>query len=144
MAKLNAEKPLTGDAKTAYEQLLKLKEEYGSIDQLNRDLEKQLKDAVTGTTTQSLADSIKEGILSGKKQFSDFADDIENFLRQGIIAGMSAKVIEPQIQKLQDELANMLGDGVLTEDEKKQFQEMYMKICVRSLSVFRPYQSDRS
>nr|DAO24312.1 MAG TPA: tail tape measure protein [Bacteriophage sp.] len=129
LAKLNAEKPLTGDAKTAYEQLLKLKEEYGSIDQLNRDLEKQLKDAVTGTTAQSLADSIKEGILSGKKQFSDFADDIENFLRQGIIAGMSAKVIEPQIQKLQDELANMLGDGVLTEDEKKQFQEMYMKIA---------------
>lgn len=129
LAKLNAEKPLTGDAKTAYEQLLKLKEEYGSIDQLNRDLEKQLKDAVTGTTAQSLADSIKEGILSGKKQFSDFADDIENFLRQGIIAGMSAKVIEPQIQKLQDELAGFLGDGVLTEDEKKQFQEMYMKIA---------------
>ncbi|MCT4127946.1 hypothetical protein HZP69_15855 [Elizabethkingia anophelis] len=129
LAKLNAEKPLTGDAKAAYEQLLKLKEEYGSIEALNRDLEKQLKDAVTGTTAQSLADSIKQGILSGKKQFSDFADDIENFLRQGIIAGMSAKVIEPQIQKLQDELANMLGDGVLTEDEKKQFQEMYMKIA---------------
>ncbi|MDX8555898.1 hypothetical protein OZ663_04430 [Elizabethkingia sp. HX CGY] len=129
LAKLNAEKPLTGDAKAAYEQLLKLKEEYGSIEALNRDLEKQLKEAVTGTTAQSLADSIKQGILSGKKQFSDFADDIENFLRQGIIAGMSAKVIEPQIQKLQDELANMLGDGVLTEDEKKQFQEMYMKIA---------------
>ncbi|MDV3665478.1 hypothetical protein CMU51_15615 [Elizabethkingia anophelis] len=129
LAKLNAEKPLTGDAKAAYEQLLKLKEEYGSIEALNRDLEKQLKDAVTGTTAQSLADSIKQGILSGKKQFSDFADDIENFLRQGVIAGMSAKVIEPQIQKLQDELANMLGDGVLTEDEKKQFQEMYMKIA---------------
>lgn len=132
LAKLNAEKPLTGDAKTAYEQLLKLKEEYGSIEALNRDLEKQLKDAVTGTTAQSLADSIKQGILSGKKQFSDFADDIENFLRQGIIAGMSAKVIEPQIQKLQDELAGFLGDGVLTEDEKRQFQEMYMKIATEA------------
>ena len=41
---------------------------------------------------------------------------------------MSAKVIEPQIQKLQDELAGFPGDGVLTEDEK-QFQEMYMKIA---------------
>ncbi|WP_407499614.1 hypothetical protein [Elizabethkingia anophelis] len=132
LAKLNAEKPLTGDAKAAYEQLLKLKEEYGSIEALNRDLEKQLKDAVTGTTAQSLADSIKQGILSGKRQFSDFADDIENFLRQGIIAGMSAKVIEPQIQKLQDELAGFLGDGVLTEDEKRQFQEMYMKIATEA------------
>ena len=69
MAKLNAEKPLTGDAKAAYEQLLKLKEEYGSIEALNRDLEKQLKDAVTGTTAQSLADSIKQGFCPVKTVF---------------------------------------------------------------------------
>ncbi len=132
LEKLNAEKPLTGDAKAAFEQLKKLRDEYGSIEDAQRELEKQLKDAVTGTTASALADSIKQGILSGKKQFADFADDIENFLRQGIIAGMSAKVIEPQIQKLQDELANFLGDGVLSEDEKKQFQEMYMKIATEA------------
>lgn len=126
---LNAKQPLTGDAKTAYEQLKKLRDEYGSIADAQRELEKQLKDAVTGTTAQALADSIRQGILSGKKQFADFSDDIENFLRQGIIAGMSAKVIEPQIQKLQDELANFLGDGILSEEEKLLFNEMYMKIA---------------
>lgn len=129
---LNAKKPLTGDAKEAYEQLKKLRDEYGSIEQAQRELEKQLKDTVTGTTAQALADSIREGILSGKKSFADFADDIENFLRQGIIAGMSAKVIEPQIQKLQDELYNFLGDGVLSSEEKAQFQQMYMKIAAEA------------
>ncbi|NAW52176.1 hypothetical protein GNY06_12590 [Elizabethkingia argentiflava] len=132
LARLNAEKPLTGDAKAAYEQLLKLKEEYISVEQLDMDYKKQLKDTITGTTAQSLGDSIREGILSGKKQFSDFADDIENFLRQGIISGMSAKIIEPQIQQLQDELAGFLGDGVITDDEKQQFQQMYMKIATEA------------
>ncbi|HFK5562059.1 TPA: hypothetical protein ACGZ9C_001706 [Elizabethkingia anophelis] len=129
LAKLNAEKPLTGDAKAAYEQLLKLREEYGSIEQMNRELEKQYKDTITGVTAQNIGDSIREGILSGKKSFADFADDIEDILRKGIIAGMEAKVIEPQMQKLQDALAEYLGDGVLTDDERKQFQEMYMKVA---------------
>lgn len=129
LAKLNAEKPLTGDAKAAYDQLLKLREEYGSIEQMNRELEKQYKDTITGVTAQNIGDSIREGILSGKKSFADFADDIEDILRKGIIAGMEAKVIEPQMQKLQDALAEYLGDGVLTDDERKQFQEMYMKVA---------------
>ncbi|CAM1341726.1 hypothetical protein [Tenacibaculum aestuarii] len=129
LEKLNRDKPLTGDAKLAYEQLKKLRDEYGSIEEAQRQLEKQLKDAVTGTTAQALAESIKQGIASGKKSFADFAEDIERFLRDAILAGMSAKVIEPEMQKLQDLLYDFLGDGVLTEDEKQQFQEMYMRIA---------------
>jgi hypothetical protein len=129
LEKINAEKPLTGDAKTAYEQLKQLRDEYGSIEEAQRELQKQLVDAVTGTTAQALADSIKEGILSGKKTFADFADDIEGFLRNAIIAGMSSKIIEPEMQKLQDQLYSFLGDGILTADEKQQFQDMYLRIA---------------
>ncbi|MGV0980419.1 hypothetical protein [Empedobacter falsenii] len=129
LEKLNAMKPLTGDAKEAYEQLKKLKEEYGSIDDALRQLEIDLKNAVTGTTSQSIADSIIEGIKSGKKSFADFADDIEGFLRNAILAGMSAKVLEPEMQKLQDLLYEMMGDGVLSEEERKQWQEMYLKLA---------------
>lgn len=129
LEKINADKPLTGDAKTAYEQLKQLRDEYGSIEDAQRELQKQLVDAVTGTTAQALADSIKEGILSGKKTFADFADDIEGFLRNAIIAGMSSKIIEPEMQKLQDQLYSFLGDGILTADEKQQFQDMYLRIA---------------
>lgn len=129
---LNAKTPLTGDAKTAYEQLKKLRDEYGSIADAQAELEKQLKDAVTGTTAQSLADSIREGLKSGKKSFADFANDIEGFLRDAVLAGISAKVIEPEIQKLQDALADMMGDGILSAEERKTFQDMYMKIVASS------------
>lgn len=128
LEKLNAKRPLTGDAKEAYEQLKKLKEEYGSIDEARMQAEIELKNIVTGTTADAIANSIREGIASGKKSFADFADDIEGFLRDAILAGMSARVIEPQIQELQDALYEMMGDGVLSGDEMKEFQEMYMKI----------------
>lgn len=129
LQKLNRDHPLTGDAKEAYEALKKLRDEYGSIDEAIKELHKQLVDTITGTTAQSLADSIKQGIESGKRTFADFAEDIEGFLRQAILAGMSAKILEPQMQKLQDLLYGFLGDDILTADEKKQFQEMYLKIA---------------
>lgn len=132
LEEINAKAPLTGDAKTAYEQLKKLRDEYGSIADAQAELEKQLKDAVTGTTAQSLADSIREGLKSGKKTFADFANDIEGFLREAVLAGISAKVIEPEIQKLQDALADMMGDGIISAEERKTFQEMYMKIVASS------------
>lgn len=132
LEQLNASNPLTGDAKTAYEQLKKLRDEYGSIADAQEELQRRLKDAITGTTAQTLADSIREGLKSGKKSFADFADDIEGFLRDAILAGISAKIIEPQIQQLQDALAVMLGDGILSADERAQFQAMYLAIVNQS------------
>lgn len=125
---INAQHPLSGDAKTAYEQLKKLRDEYGSFEAANKQLEIQLKNAITGTTAQTLADSIREGLKSGKKSFADFANDIEGFLRDAILAGISAKMIEPKIQELQDALAEMMGDGILSAEERAQFQAMYMAI----------------
>ncbi len=132
LEEINAMNPLTGDAKNAYEQLKKLRDEYGSFEEANRQLEIQLKNAISGTTAQSLADSIREGLKSGKKSFADFANDIEGFLRDAILAGISAKMIEPKIQELQDALADMMGDGILSAEERAQFQEMYMAIVNQS------------
>ncbi len=126
--KINAASPLSGDAKKAFEQLKKLKKEYGSIEEAQRQLQLQLEDTHLGFDASALANSITQGIKSGKKSFKDFAEDIEGFLQQAIISGMSAKVIEPQMKALQDKLYSMLGDGVLTEDEKKEWQNAYMKV----------------
>lgn len=128
LEKINGEKPLTGDAKTAYEQLVKLREEYGSIEEAQRQLQIELKNQVTGTTAQSIGDAIKTAALEGRDTFASVADDIEGFLRNAIIAGMNTKIIEPEIQKLQDKLYDFLGDGVITQDEKDSFQQMYANV----------------
>lgn len=132
LEKLNGEKPLTGDAKTAYDQLKKLRDEYGSIEEAQRQLQKQLKDAITGTTADSLADSIKQGIASGKKAFSDFADDIEGFLRNAVLAGLETKVFREKTQKLQDRLSEMMEDGTINNAEREEFNRLYMAIVEES------------
>lgn len=129
LEKLNSIMPLTGDAKEAYEQLKKLKEEYGSIEKAMRQLEIELQNRVTGTTAQALADSIRQGLSEGKRSFADFADDIEGFLRNAILSGMSTAILEPKMQELQDLLYNMLDDGVLTDEEREEFQTEYMKLA---------------
>lgn len=132
LEKLNGEKPLTGDAKTAYDQLKKLRDEYGSIEEAQRQLQKQLKDAITGTTADSLADSIKQGIASGKKAFSDFADDIEGFLRNAVLAGLETDIFREKTQKLQDRLAEMMEDGTINNAEREEFNRLYMAIVEES------------
>ncbi|MDY3429599.1 hypothetical protein PG662_08830 [Riemerella anatipestifer] len=126
LEKLNAEKPLTGDAKTAYEQLKKLRDEYGSIEAADRELKKQLREAITGTTADSLADSIKQGIASGKKSFADFADDIEGFLRNAVLAGLETDVFRRKTQELHEVMEEMLQDGVITSEERERFNQLYM------------------
>lgn len=132
LEKLNAEKPLTGDAKTAYEQLKKLRDEYGSIEAAKRELDKQLNEAITGTTADSLAESIKQGIASGKKSFADFADDIEGFLRNAVLAGLETDLFKTKTQKLHEALAEMMQDGVITAEEREQFNQLYMAIVEES------------
>ncbi|MCW0497793.1 hypothetical protein OKE63_01250 [Riemerella anatipestifer] len=132
LEKLNAEKPLTGDAKTAYEQLKKLREEYGSIENARRELDKQLREAITGTTADSIADSIKQGIASGKKSFADFADDIEGFLRNAVLAGLETDVFRKKTQELHEVMEEMLQDGVITSEERERFNQLYMAIVEES------------
>ncbi|MCW0514292.1 hypothetical protein OKE69_10715, partial [Riemerella anatipestifer] len=132
LEKLNAEKPLTGDAKTAYEQLKKLRDEYGSIEAADRELKKQLREAITGTTADSLADSIKQGIASGKKSFADFADDIEGFLRNAVLAGLETDVFRKKTQELHEVMEEMLQDGVITSEERERFNQLYMAIVEES------------
>ncbi|MFU2094345.1 hypothetical protein ACQ1P2_03760 [Ornithobacterium rhinotracheale] len=128
LEQIDAAKPLTGDAKEAYQHLKKLKDEYGSLEAANREYLKQLREAATGTTAQALADSIKQGIASGKKSFADFADDIEGFLRNAVLAGLDTTFFKEKVQALHEELEKMIGDGVITTDERDSFNQMYMAI----------------
>ncbi|MCK0204167.1 hypothetical protein MWN41_14210, partial [Ornithobacterium rhinotracheale] len=70
------------------------------------------REAATGTTAQALADSIKQGIASGKKTFADFAEDIEGFLRNAVLAGLDTTFFKEKVQALHEELEKMIGDGV--------------------------------
>lgn len=105
-----------------------MKEEYGSIEEANRNAELQMRDLLAGTTAESLADSIKQGVLSGKKTFADFADDIEGFLRNAVLAGLETDSFKERTQKLHEALSKFTSDGVITTEEREQFNQMYLSL----------------
>ncbi|MBT0552693.1 hypothetical protein J5305_11810, partial [Riemerella anatipestifer] len=74
----------------------------------------------------------KQGIASGKKSFADFADDIEGFLRNAVLAGLETDMFKEKTQKLHEALAEMMQDGVITDEEREQFNQLYMAIVEES------------
>ncbi|HLS12224.1 MAG TPA: hypothetical protein VK050_08680 [Flavobacteriaceae bacterium] len=135
LAELNSKKPLTGDAKTAYEQLLALKEEYGSLTRALEEYERQLKDVLAGTTAAALADGIIEGLKAGKRSIADFGDDIEEILRNAILSGLQDTIFKEAIQNLQDYIAEAMTDGELTQEEADEIRRMWEAIVNRSAEM---------
>lgn len=135
LAELNSKKPLTDDAKTAYEQLLALKEEYGSLTRALEEYERQLKDTLAGTTASALADGIIQGLKAGKRSIADFGDDIEEILRNAILSGLQDTIFKEAIQNLQDYIAEAMTDGELTQEEADEIRRMWEAIVNRSAEM---------
>lgn len=134
LEELNSKAPLKGKYKDLFEELQRLRDEFGSVNEAVAQLNQELINTTTGTTTDALASSIIQGLADGKRSFEDFADDIEGFLRDAILAGLSTSLFAEQIKKLQDDLAEML-EGGLTEEEAQAFKDAYMAIVNESKDV---------
>lgn len=66
---------MTDSAKVLFEQLQKLKEEGEDVAGMIDDLNEEMKESFTGTTVDSIADSILQGFAEGKRSAREFADD---------------------------------------------------------------------
>jgi DNA repair exonuclease SbcCD ATPase subunit len=100
--------------------------------QAQDDLEKlnqEYKDFLSGGITQTtIADSIAQGFAEGKDSAKDFAQYMNDILRQAVMNVFKMKILGPEIDKLQEYITNALGDQNLSEKEYKDIQDMYAKI----------------
>ncbi|MGG5507901.1 MULTISPECIES: hypothetical protein [unclassified Myroides] len=119
---------LEGDTKVWFEELQKLKEELGDVQKVIEETEQALLDAITGTTSDSLIDSIRNGLAEGKRSFEDFADDIEGILKNAIMQGMITDTLNEGVKDLQRELADLMSDGELSSTDADKIREMYMQL----------------
>ncbi len=136
LAELNAENPFSGDTLNLYEDLLDLIEEAGGLEAFKEQWEKEWKDIITGTTAEGIADSIIEGLREGKRSFEDFGDDIEDILRNAILAGVNAKLMDGMVQPLQDFLFDALEDGPLTEEDIEAIRDMWNELVGDAVDIF--------
>lgn len=125
--KLYSEGKLDEKVAKLFEQLRELKEEGGDINQMLADQDEAMREALTGTTTDSIADSILQGFAQGKRSAADFADDFQAMLNNAVLQGIKMKALEEPLRKWYENFAVASGEG-LTEESIADLKAQYDKI----------------
>lgn len=117
---------LTGKAKELFEQLQKIKETGVDIDQALADNKIQAQQLYTGTTADSILDSIVQGFADGKRATADFADDFEKLMKQSVLNALKYQALEKPLKEFYENFAAAAeSDGILTAAEIAQLQAAY-------------------
>lgn len=118
---------LEGSAKTLFERLRQLKEEgadvVGMMDQLNE----EMKESWTGTTTSAITDSIVQGFLDGKRSAADFADTFQDLMKTALMQSVKMKYLEGPLDAWYQKFAEASEAG-LTEEKIAELRQQYEQI----------------
>lgn len=124
---------LTGKAKELFEQLRKIKEEGADIDQLLEDNKKRAAEIFTGTTAESITDSIADGFKNGLHTAADFASTFEDFMRGAIFNSLKFKYLEPALKDFFDQFADASqSGGQLTGSEIDNLKKLFNTIITNT------------
>ena len=125
--KLYTEGKLEDKVSKLFEQLRALKEEGADINQMLADQEEAMRDAWTGTNTDSIASSIIQGFAEGKRSAADFADSFQEMLNNAVLQGIKMKALEEPLRQWYENFAAASGGG-LTADKIADLRAQYDKI----------------
>ena len=116
IGELAAQGKLSADGMKLYEALKKAKEEGVDIEKQWNSYVEDAKKALTGTTEDSIANSIVEGFKAGKSSAEDFATTFGEMMQSAMQSALQTK-IKDDSKKFYEEFAKLSEDG-LTETEK--------------------------
>jgi hypothetical protein len=125
--KLYTEGRLEKKVAKLFEQLKALKEEGADIDQMLADQAESMREAWTGTTSDSIADSILQGFAEGKRSAADFADSFEEMLNNAVLQGIKLRALEEPLRQWYEKFAQA-SEGGLTEDKIASLKAEYDKV----------------
>jgi DNA repair exonuclease SbcCD ATPase subunit len=128
LEKLDAKGQLTGDAKTNFDSLKALREELDAAGISAEDLQNDLRQLLTGTSTSGLADGLASLFENGKRSAQDFGDSFEEIMKNSIMNTFKAKYLEDALQPFYEELSGLMEGGVPTEDQIAALKNKYVKI----------------
>ncbi|MBD1394258.1 tape measure protein [Mucilaginibacter glaciei] len=126
LEKLYTEGKLTDATKTWFEQLKKVKDEMGSIDDATKAVKDELDQVFTGTTSNSLAKAILDGLKAGKRGFKDFSDDFGDSIREAFISQFESGFLNDAVKEYYKKFAELSeSGGGLDSAEQAQLKELY-------------------
>lgn len=118
---------LTDSAKVLFERLKTLKEEGEDVAGMIDDLNEEMKEAFTGTTSDSIADTIIKGFAQGKRSAQDFADDFQEMLNDAVLQGVKMRALEEPLRQWYESFAEASENG-LTVDSIAGLKAQYDQI----------------
>lgn len=118
---------LEGAAKTLFERLKALKDEGADVVDMMDQLNEEMKENWTGTTSSAISDSIVQGFIDGKKGAIDFADDFKSLMRDAMMKSIQMKYLEKPLQQWYEKFAQDSETG-LTSDKIEELRKQYDKI----------------
>lgn len=137
LEKLYAKNQLTGKAKELFEMLQKIKAQGQDIDALIKQNAEDAKQIFTGTTTDSLVDSIANAFLQGKRSAADFADSFQDLMKNAILNALKYQTLEKPLQEFYNQFAQLSQSGnVLTASEIDQLRKQYNDIIRNASAQF--------
>jgi hypothetical protein len=89
------------------------------LKQKELDIENKMREAVTGTTADSITDAIVQGFEDGYSTVQDFGKSFEDIMKKAILNSFKMKMIEPYMNTYFAELSKAMTDGTITDEENK-------------------------
>lgn len=122
---------LEGSAKTLFERLRELKEEGANVVEMMDQLNEEMKESWTGTTTSAITDSIVQGFLDGKRSAADFADTFEDMMKTAMMQSVKMKYLEGPLEEWYAKFAEA-SEGGLTEEKIAELRRQYEQIVANA------------
>lgn len=94
---------------------------------------KKLGEALTSISSESVASDFENMLRDMTSSTADFADNVEEMLRNAIIRSMMAETYNEELQKWHDRFTAAMGDGELSDEEADALHKAYMDIVNRAL-----------
>ena len=137
MEKLFLSGQLSDSAKKIFEQLQAIKKEGIDIDQLLADNAQAIREAFTGTTADSIVQSITDGFAQGKRSAADFAGTFQELMQKALLQSLQLKYLEGPLTDFFNEFAAFSeSDGQLTQGEVSNLQSIYNDILSNAATQF--------
>ncbi|SMG32455.1 phage tail tape measure protein [Sphingobacterium psychroaquaticum] len=128
LEKLYTQGKLKDKAKADFEALKSLKQELDGLGLSIEDLQNDLNQLLTGTSSSSLASGLSDLFASGKRAAKDFGDSFEEIMKNALKASFQAKFLEDAMAPFYEELAKMMEGGDLSVEQIDKLRQKYTAI----------------
>jgi len=108
------------------EEITELEDRYQELLDTQNDIYAQLYETVTGTTSDSITDSILQGFADGKLAAEDFAADFESLMKQSLMETFKIQFLQKQFDNFYSAFGEAAeSDGMLTVSEIETLRTMF-------------------